>query len=166
MAKTDERNTNSSLLAVIRVRGRVDVRPEVRHTLALLRLHKSNHCVLVKNDLSTKGMLHVIKDWSTWGEINKETLRELLRKRAYLAGGKKGLSEENIKDDTDYTHIDELIESLLTNKVALKDLSGIKPIFRLNPPRKGYSGVKKPFTKGGALGYRGSAINTLLNQMI
>ena len=166
MAKTDERKTNSSLLAVIRVRGRVDVRPEVRHTLALLRLHKSNQCVLVKNDSSTKGMLQVIKDWTTWGEINKETLRELLRKRTYLVGGKRGLSEEYIKENTDYKDIDELIDSLLTTKISLKEISGIKPIFRLNPPRKGYSGVKKSYTRGGALGYRGSAINNLLNQMI
>ena len=166
MTKTEERESQSNLLAVIRVRGRVDVRPEVQHTLALLRLHKSNHCVLVRNDAVTKGMLQVVKDWITWGEINKDTLEELLKKRAYLPGGKRGLSEEDVKETTSYKNTDDFVESLLATKVTLKEIKGLKPVFRLNPPRKGYSGIKRQYTKGGALGYRGSAINTLLHQMI
>ncbi|MFQ5818584.1 MAG: 50S ribosomal protein L30 [Candidatus Heimdallarchaeota archaeon] len=166
MPKTSNKEAPSNLLAVIRVRGRVDVRPEVKHTLSLLRLHKSNHCVLVKNGTPVWGMLQVAKDWITWGEINRETLEELLKKRAYLSEGNKGLSEEYVKENTSHDSMDDLIEALLASKVNIKQIKGLKPVFRLNPPRKGYSGVKKSYTKGGALGYRGKAINELLRQMI
>lgn len=166
MIRTSEREAYSNLLAVIRVRGRVDVRPEVHHTLSLLRLHKSNHCVLVRNEGPIRGMLQVVKDWITWGEINKETLEDLLKKRAYLLGGKRGLSEEYVKENTSYKGMDALIEALLTTKITVNEIKGLKPVFRLNPPRKGYSGVKRQYTQGGALGYRGGAINALLCQMI
>ncbi|RLI23172.1 50S ribosomal protein L30, partial [Candidatus Bathyarchaeota archaeon] len=48
-----------------------------------------------------------------------------------------------------------------------KDLPDIKPVFRLHPPRKGFKGkIKKSFKAGGASGYRGEAINELLERMI
>ena len=45
---------------------------------------------------------------------------------------------------------------------------GVKPVFRLTPPKKGFGrqGIKKPYSIGGALGYRASDINDLLNRMI
>jgi len=42
----------------------------------------------------------------------------------------------------------------------------VKPIFRLNPPKKGYEGIKRSFVNKGALGYRGKEINKLIERMI
>ncbi|RLF30819.1 MAG: 50S ribosomal protein L30, partial [Thermoplasmata archaeon] len=47
-----------------------------------------------------------------------------------------------------------------------RELPDIKPVLRLNPPRKGYEGVKRSFMEGGALGYRGKEINKLIKRMI
>ena len=55
---------------------------------------------------------------------------------------------------------------------TLKKLSekqeGKKKFFRLNSPKKGYGrkGIKIPFSKGGALGYRGAGINDLILRML
>ena len=57
------------------------------------------------------------------------------------------------------------VDDLYTFKTKLKTV-GIKPIFRLHPPRKGYEGIKRPFTMKGALGNRGDKINNLLERMI
>ncbi|HNR25150.1 MAG TPA: 50S ribosomal protein L30, partial [Methanobacteriaceae archaeon] len=43
---------------------------------------------------------------------------------------------------------------------------GLKPVFRLHPPRKGYKDIKKAFNEGGTLGYRGEDINHLLKRMV
>jgi large subunit ribosomal protein L30 len=48
--------------------------------------------------------------------------------------------------------------------VALLEKKGREP-FRLNPPRKGYGGIKLPFPKG-ALGNRGEKINDLIKRML
>ena len=48
------------------------------------------------------------------------------------------------------------------------DKTRTKSFFRLNSPAKGYGrkGIKKPFSAGGALGYRGSKINDLIKRMM
>jgi large subunit ribosomal protein L30 len=45
-------------------------------------------------------------------------------------------------------------------------LEGVKPFFRLHPPKKGYRrSVKRPYNNKGELGYRGEAINELARRM-
>ena len=50
----------------------------------------------------------------------------------------------------------------------LGNFSHKKRFFRLNPPRKGWEGkgIKKSYSVGGALGYRGKAINDLIKRML
>ncbi|HEV2165782.1 MAG TPA: 50S ribosomal protein L30, partial [Thermoplasmata archaeon] len=43
---------------------------------------------------------------------------------------------------------------------------GLRPVFRLHPPKGGWRSTKKPFASGGALGYRGPAINDLARKMV
>ena len=52
------------------------------------------------------------------------------------------------------------------NKFKYNDIPEIKPLFRLSPPKKGYEGIKRSFTNGGALGYRGKEINKLLERAL
>ena len=50
---------------------------------------------------------------------------------------------------------------------TMKDVEGLKPIFRLHPPRgsKGW-GESRSYTVGGALGFRGEAISELAGRML
>ena len=80
--------------------------------------------------------------------------------------GNKRLNEEKIKELMDLS-VEELSEKIINDEILLKD-TPLKPVFRLHPPRKGYdkAGIKKPFSVGGSLGYRGDKINTLLEKMM
>ena len=151
--------------AVVRVRGSVGVRGDIADTLKMLRLHRVNHCVVVPNTETYKGMLNKAKDYITYGEIDKDTLVKLILKRGRLPGNKR-LNEEKIKELMDLS-VEELAEKIVNDEILLKN-TPLKPVFRLHPPRKGYdkAGIKKPFSVGGALGYRGSEINTLLEKMM
>ncbi|HDN83289.1 MAG TPA: 50S ribosomal protein L30 [Candidatus Altiarchaeales archaeon] len=169
MPKASEKKGNENKLkriAVVRVRGRVNVREEIERTLNLLNLTRVNHCVVVKNTPQYMGMIKKAKDYITWGEINKETLEKLIIKRARLPGNKR-LSDEYLRKNTKYSSIQEFVEDFFNCKVELKDV-GLKKVFRLKPPSGGYerAGIKKPFSVGGALGYRGEKINDLLLRMI
>ena len=73
------------MLAVIRIRGKLDKSKEVKETFERLRLRRKHVCVLLPENESNKGMIHKVKDFVTYGEINKETLKELLEKRGKLA---------------------------------------------------------------------------------
>ena len=152
------------MYAVVRIRGRVGVRKEVEDTLRMLRLKRVNNCVLVPENPSFKGMLEKAKDYITWGEINKETLVALLRKRLRLKGDKR-VDEKILKEVTDFNSFEEFADALLEGKIRLKDFEKLNPVFRLTPPSKGFKSVKQHWPKGD-LGYRGEAINELLERMI
>ena len=152
------------MYAVVRIRGRVGVRKEVEDTLRMLRLKRVNNCVLVPENPSFKGMLEKAKDYITWGEINKETLVALLRKRLRLRGDKR-VDEKILKEVTDFNSFEEFADALLEGKIRLKDFERLNPVFRLTPPSKGFKSVKQHWPKGD-LGYRGEAINELLERMI
>ncbi len=153
------------LLAAVRIRGIVNVNCHIRETMKLLRLTRANHCVLVPDTPQFMGMLRKAKDYITWGEISPRTVKEMIIKRGRLMGDRP-ITPGYIKDSTEFADIGELTKALADVKVLYKQLPDIKPIFRLAPPVKGYEGVKRSFTNGGALGYRGKKINDLLRRMM
>jgi len=151
--------------AVVRIKGTVNIRPDIKKTLQLLNLTKSNHCVILEENPVTKGMLQVVKDYITWGEIDKKVLSKLIITRGKIEGD-KNLTESFIKSATSYDNSDKLSQAIIDKKIKYKDIPSVKPVFRLNPPKKGYEGIKRSFKNKGALGYRGEKINQLLEKML
>ena len=151
--------------AAIRFRGIINIKPDIKKTMQLLNLRRVNHCVLLEEKPSIKGMLQVAKDYITWGEVEKDVLEKLMTTRGKLVGD-KGLTEKHLKSATSYNSIDKLSKAIIENKIKYKDIPNIKPIFRLNPPKNGYEGIKRSYVNKGALGYRGKDINKLIERMI
>lgn len=75
----------------IRIRGTQNIRREIRETLEALRLYKKNHCVIVPETPTYKGMLMRVKDYITWGEIDEKTFAKLVAARS------KGEKDEKTK---------------------------------------------------------------------
>jgi len=124
-------------LVVIRVRGVSDVYKEISETLKLLNLTRNCHAVLIDDRPAYLGML-----------------------------GDKRLNDEYAKK-LGYSGLEGLAKALYTLKIEYKLLPGVKPVFRLHPPSKGFRGkIKRDFTVGGVTGYRGVAINDLLKRMM
>jgi len=152
-------------LAVVRVRGVSDIFHEVKETMKMLHLERNCHATLVDDRPAYLGMLKKAQNYLAWGEISKETLTLLLRKRGRLLGDKK-LTDEYAQK-VGRKSLDDLIEAVFKGEVEFNRLPNIKPVFRLHPPSRGYKGkVKKSYTSGGATGYCAQAINDLLRQMI
>ena len=143
------------MYAVIRIRGRTGIRKNIADTLDMLNLTRISHTVVIPDTPSYKGMLQKAKDYITWGEVSE---------RARLPGNKR-VTDEYVKENTDYASVDDLAVAILNGETTLKE-SGLKPIFRLAPPKKGYENTRTPFTEGGSLGYRSENINELLEKMI
>jgi large subunit ribosomal protein L30 len=152
-------------LAVVRVRGMGEASPEVERTLEMLHLTRNCHITLVENRPSVQGMLRKAKDFVTWGEAAKVTILALLRKRGRLAGDKK--VDDAYAQRVGCKTLEDLADALYRLAADFQRLPGIKPVFRAHPPRKGYKGtIKKSYTVGGVTGYRGDAINKLVESMI
>lgn len=151
------------MIAVIRVRGTTGVKGEIADTMKMLRLNRINHAVILDENPSYQGMLQKAKDYITWGEINEETLAKVITKRGRLPGGAK-VTEEYLKENTPHKTIEDVAKAVFKGE-KLEEL-GIKPVFRLHPPRKGYKNVKKAYNEDGTLGYRGENIEDLIGKML
>lgn len=159
-----EKQDTPTLLAVIRIRGRINVFYKIQQTLDMLNIRKTNYMSLFPNTSSTLGMLKRAKDHVTWGEINQEALEHVLRKRGEIEG-KIRLTDKFVKENSDYPTIKSLSKALMNGETIIQKVPNLKKFFRLHPARKGYKSVKRSFADGGDLGYRGSAINELIVRM-
>jgi len=155
---------NRKCLAAVMIRGFSDVRGEIKETLKMLLLNHNCHAVVIDDRQSYVGMLKKAENYIAWGEVSRETVSLLLKKRGRTIGNKR-LTDEYAKK-VGYGSLDELAEAIWKLEVDYRDLPEIEPVFRLHPPRKGFKGgVKKSYSAGGSSGYRGETINDFLKKM-
>ncbi len=152
-------------LAVVRVRGIINVKNDIRDTLTMLGLGRVNHCVLVDETPQYMGMVRKVRDYVTYGPIDAETAALLLKERGRLEG-RKPLDESIIKEMGEFKSFDDMGKAIAEGQLNWSKLDKTVRVFRLHPPRKGYEGVKRSYTVGGALGDRGEGINPLIQRMI
>ncbi len=141
-------------IAVVRVRGCRKIAPRIAKSLELLRLERPNHCVLVDDSPQYLGMLEQAKDYVAYGPIAEGTILALLEKR-----GRKGslMLRSVLKEDGLKKAAKEIFSGKRTSDFA-------NPVFRLNPPSRGYKDIKRSFPQGD-LGKR-EEMDTLLRRMI
>ena len=152
---------------VIRVRSDRTVERSIRETMAHLNLTRVNHAVLIPENDAYAGMLQKVKDFVTWGEISAEAVAGLIRDRGRLMGDHP-ITDAVVKDGSNYKDIDSFAKAIASGEATVKDLEAMKRVFRLHPPRgnKGWGGVKRHYTVGGAVGFRGDAIEELAARMM
>ncbi|MBI5073062.1 uL30 family ribosomal protein [Candidatus Woesearchaeota archaeon] len=140
-------------IIVVRVRGRVRLLTTIKNTLDMLRLYKTNFCVILDNTPVNMGMIQKAKDYITWGEADSATVEELFSKRG-----------------TEYTGPLTDTKGKITYTGRYVEHKGKKynKYFKLNPPHGGYGrkGIKTHFHMGGALGDRAEKISDLVKRML
>lgn len=154
-----------ALLAVVRVRGHAKIQHRAVDTMDQLKLNRVNHCVLLQESKTTGGMLQMVKDYVTWGEIGPEGAARMLLQKGETAGGKR-LTDAYVKDNSKYSSILSFAKALEKGEAKVSDVKGLKPVVRLPPPRHGYESTRKSFVDGGSLGYRGPEMWKLLDRML
>ena len=160
------KETEGKLIAVVRIRGEVGINPDIRDCLNLMKLHRKHRLILARNTPSMRGMINKVKDYCTFGEVDAKTIEEILIKRGKLPGN-KDLTESYIKK-VSKSDLKTFSKEMSEGKTSLKDLTGVKTFFKLQPPVGGFErmGIKKPYARGGSLGYRGKDMNILVKKMI
>ena len=127
---------------VVRVRSDVGVERSIKETMHMLNLTKVNHAVIIPENDQYRGMLQKAKDYITWGEADKELVETMLRERGRLVGDKP-LTDDVVKEGSEFGSISELADAIVSNDATVKDVEGLKRVFRLHPPRgsKGWGGI-------------------------
>jgi len=148
---------------IVRVRGSIHARHDVDETLQFLHLTRPNHATVVPEVPSMRGMLSKVQGYVTWGEAEPDTVTLLLEQRGETMEGTR-LTPQAVADIAPGQDLPAITRSVAEQ--GLTHVRGLKPLFRLKAPKGGWRSTKKPFALGGALGYRGRAINDLVRRMI
>jgi len=158
-------------IVVIRIRGRVNVPNIIKKNLDMLKLRKKFSCVIINKKPEMLGMINKAKDYIAYGNINKDTLKELILKRGKFIKNqgikitKEGKNEkENKTKSKNEQEINSFVKQFFDGKKELKDLN-IKPFFSLHPPRGGFKKSTKKAWPEGVLG-KNEKINELLLKML
>jgi large subunit ribosomal protein L30 len=144
---------------VIRVRGTIHARHDIEATLDHLHLTRPNHATVLPEAPPVRGMLIKVQGYVTWGEAEPATVELLLKQRGIADDGTRFATTTAETPD-----LPALAKTVLTK--GLPRATGIRPLFRLGAPKGGWRSTKKSFAQGGALGYRGRAINDLARRML
>lgn len=152
------------MYVIIRLKGGVNTRPEIKDTLRMLRLNQINHAVVVEDTPNYRGMIKVAKDYVAFGTVDAPTLTTILENRGRLVGGDR-LTDEYVAKNSTFKSIADFAAAVVDGKAKLSDMPGLNPVFRMHPPRKGHAGIKRTFQQGGALGNYGEEISELVEKM-
>ncbi|MGQ9780912.1 MAG: 50S ribosomal protein L30 [Nitrososphaeria archaeon] len=151
-------------LVVVRVRGTVNTRYDVKKTLELLKLSRRYRATIVPSNDCYLGMLNLAKDHIAWGEIDFETAKLLFTKRGRTLEGKP--VNESVAKLEGFESLDQMVSSVVDGVTKFNQFKKVKQYFCLSPPRGGFKrSTKKPFKAGGVLG-ENEQILSLISRMI
>ena len=139
------------MILVIRISGLVGKDEKTEQTLYRMRLRRKYSAVLLKPTPQNQKLLLKVRNFVAYGDIDSQTLKILIENRASHL-------EKNKKIDI------EKIISNMENKTSKQ--WGIKPFFRLHPPRRGIDAKKHFGVSKGVLGDNKSEINRLVRRML
>jgi len=137
------------MILVIRIRGMIDIPGNVRETLHRMRIRRKYSAVLMEDNENNRKLLRSVRNYVSYGIIGDEMLEKLIRERGVSVDGKK-------------IDAKKIVEGL--NKKKIGDL-GLKPFFRLHPPRKGIESKKHYGVGKGVLGEH-KDIDELVGRML
>ena len=139
------------MLIVIRISGMVDVPEKVQATLDHMRLRRKYCAVLVNETPENLKRLRLVRDFVAFGAISNEILSKLIILRGQPINSNTKIDAKTVIIGLEKKSLDKL---------------GLKPFFRLHPPRGGIES-KKHFGIGkGILGDNKENINKLLERML
>lgn len=138
------------MILAIRISGLVEIPKKVNETLFRMRMRRKYTAVLLKPTEQNLKLLKKMRNLIAYGTISPAGIKLLIEKR--------GQSIDKKKID-----VAKVVEQL--DKKNLQDL-GVKPFFRLHPPRGGIdSKVHFPIRKG-VLGDNQDKIEELMRRML
>ncbi len=137
------------MIIAIRIRGIIDVPRNVEETLFRIKLRRKYAAVLVNESPENMKLLKKIRYYISYGRISEGLLERLIKIRGKPTN-KKEVDAKKILAELGKKSLEEL---------------GIKPFFRLHPPRGGIESKKHAGVGKGVLG-ENKEIEKLVEKML
>ena len=154
---------NGSLL-VVNLRGLVNTRAPVRATLEQLSIARRFNATIVPDDEVHRGLLNLAKEHVAWCKLESGTAEKLLETRSEKSTGTKFQESELVGKP--YSTFTDLAKALECGNLKLSSFGGLRPFFRLSPPRGGFKrSTRRQYRDGGVLG-RNDELPKLVERML
>ncbi|MBI3859947.1 MAG: hypothetical protein HY296_06915 [Thaumarchaeota archaeon] len=152
------------LILVLNLHGAINSSSGVRKTLEELRVVRKFTASVVTDDVTTVGMLKLCKDYLAWTDAEPELLTALLKKRGMVSESKT-LDAAAVKK-LGYKDHAQMADEMLKGGIRLSAVKGVRPFFRLGPPRGGFkSSLRRQATERGTLG-RNPKLPEIMRRMV
>ncbi len=152
------------LFLVLNLHGRINSSAPVRKALGELKVEKKFTATVVTDDAPTLGMLKLCKDYLAWAPLDRELLVALLKKRGMVSTTAR-LDDAALVSMGLKKH-EELAEMMMKEELRLSEVKGIRPFFRLAPPKGGFkTSLRRQFSEKGTLGSN-PKLSELVRRMI
>ena len=153
-----------NLLLVVNLHGKINSSSPVRKALGELKVERKFTATVVPDDAATAGMLKLCKEYIAWSQVDAELLTLLLEKRGMVSETRRLDGQELSK--LGFKKHAELAEKLIKEGARLSAVSGIRPFFRLSPPKGGFkASLRRQSTQKGTLG-RNPKLPEIVRRMV
>ncbi len=140
-----------ALLIAVNMHGKINSSAPVRKALTELKVERRFSASLVPDDGPSLGMLRLCKDYLAWAPVDAELLVALLRARGMVSGTRR--LDAQALASLGFKKYETFAEKILKDGARLSAYPGIKPFFRLSPPRGGLKlSSRRQATERGILG--------------
>ncbi len=140
-----------TLILVLNLHGTINSSEPVRRGLEELKVSKRFTASVVTEDASTLGLLKLCKGRVAWSQIDADLLTALLKKRGMVTST-KALDAGSLKK-MGYKDHGELAAKMLKDGMRLSAVEGLRPYFRLAPPKGGFKlSMRRAASEHGVLG--------------
>ena len=161
--KQERAGANGSLL-VVNMRGIVNTRTPVRKTLEQLSIAHRFNATIVPDNEAYVGMLNSAKEHVAWCKLDASTASKLLKARSEKSTGRR--FKESELQGNGFQSFDDAARAFETGSASLKNVEGMRPFFRLSPPKGGFKrSTRRQFNQGGVLGLN-EELPKLLDKML
>ena len=124
------------LLLVLNLRGKINSTDGVRKALGELKVERRFSATVVTDDGQTLGILRACKDFVAWAPVDPKLLADLLKARGMVSESRR-LDQDALKA-LGFKKYEDFADKILKEGKRLSAYEGIRPFFRLSPPRGGY----------------------------
>ena len=153
-----------NLYLVVNLHGKIDSSAPVRQALEELKVERKFTATLVSDDPSTTGMLALCKDYVAWCQADADLLAVLLEKRGMVSESRK--LDQTALSKLGYKQYKDLADRIVKDGKRLSSVEGIRPFFRLSPPRGGFKlSLRRQYTERGTLG-RNPKLPEIVRRMV
>lgn len=163
---------DNDLVFIIRIKGNKHLTDHQKTVFKILKLLKQHEGQIYIVDKNLKKVISSVENFIIYGFINKKNFKNVVSKRGFLKFNnalmpiKSNKLVEDVFGEKNIICIEDLVSEVFSKGIHFDFIKKSLRTFKLNKPTEGYGDKTCRHNKGGAWGFYGQDLNSLIEKMI